>query len=170
MNQIDKILQSKQTLVPAVVCFPVKGDEVLLMHRIKTSDGLGQDLISGIGGKVGDEEAFKNETHEQALIREVEEEVGIIPTKYTDVGRVKFLWPAKPKWSMDVIIYIVNAWNKEPRETAVARPEWYKISNLPKQNMWEDNQYWVPQVLEGKKVNVVFLFDENGKIVEYRVS
>lgn len=165
---IDKVLDTKPILIPAVVCFPVKDQDVLLMRRTKTSDGLGQDLISGIGGKVGDSETFRNETHEEALVREVHEEVGITPTKYRKIGRVRFLWETKPNWNMDVTIYIVEAWRGNPVETDVAKPVWHKISNLPKIHMWEDNHYWLPKVLEGEKVNAIFLYDENKKLSEHR--
>lgn len=168
MNQISKILQASPELIPAVVCFPVRGEDVLLIHRVKTSDGLGQDLVSGIGGKVGDDEAFKNETHDEALIREVWEEIGIKPTKYQKVGRVRFLWETKPKWNMDVVIYIVDEWEGEPIETEVAKPVWHKIANLPKENMWEDNLHWVPKVLSGEKVDAVFLYGPDKTIIETR--
>lgn len=167
MSQIQYYLETKPYLIPAVVCFPIKGNEVLLMHRIKTSSGLGQDLVSGIGGKVGDLAEFANETHEEALLREVEEEVGIVPTNYRNMGRVRFLWAAKPKWNMDVQIFIVEAWTGEPINTDVAQPVWHKVKNLPKENMWEDNLHWVPKVLAGANIDAVFLYDELGKLADF---
>lgn len=170
MTKIDKVLATVPDLIPAVVCFPVKGEDVLLMHRIKTSGGLGQDLVSGIGGKVGDEEDFKNETPEEALIREVQEEIGITPVTYRQVGRVRFLWETKPNWNMNVLIYIVDSWEGNPVETEVAKPVWHKICDLPTENMWEDNLHWVPQILAGEQVDGVFLYGADKKLAEYRLS
>ena len=167
MTQIQDVLKQNLTLIPAVVCFPVKDDDVLLMHRVKTSDGLGQDLVSGIGGKVGDQEAFKNETHDEALLREVKEEIGITPTMYRKVGRVRFIWATKPTWNMDVTIYIVDWWSGDPVESEVAKPIWHKVSELPKEKMWEDNLYWVPKILAGEIVDAVFLYGEDKKLAEH---
>lgn len=164
MSQLQNMLAQKPTLTSAVVGFAVRGDEVLLMHRIK---GLGQGLVSGIGGKVGDEEAFAHETPDQALVREFQEEIGITPTRYRKVGRVRFIWTTKPKWSMDVAIYLIDEWHGEPIETDVAKPIWHKINDLPTQNMWEDNLYWVPRILDGEYVDAVFLYGPDEKIIEH---
>ena len=168
MTKIQELLESKVSLIPAVVSFPIRGDEVLLIHRVKVSEGLGLNLISGVGGKVGgDIPKFATESAEAALEREVFEEIEIKPTKFRHVGRVRFIWIAKPKWSMDVRIYIVDEWEGSPTETAVAKPVWHKIDNLPVEQMWEDNRYWVHKVLAGERIDAVFLYGENGKLIEH---
>ncbi|MFZ5425132.1 MAG: NUDIX domain-containing protein [Patescibacteria group bacterium] len=167
MKQLEHALKQNLTFVPAVVGFPIKGNKVLLMHRIKTSSGLGQDLVSGIGGKVGDEEMFKGESHEEALVRETKEEVGIVPIEFKESGNVTFIWTTKPEWNMKVKIYTINSWEGVPKQTEVALPVWHNKNNLPKENMWEDNIHWVPKVLAGEIVDAVFLYDESKRLSEY---
>ena len=68
--------------IPAVVAFLVKDDQVLLIERKKVTLNLGKNLISGVGGKIGDSEPFKNESADEALVRELNEELELTPTKY----------------------------------------------------------------------------------------
>lgn len=166
MSKIKEMLNKDPKFVKAVVCFPVYDEKVLLMHRKKTSDGLGQDLVSGIGGKVGDIPGLESETDQEALVRECEEEIGIKPTRYAIAGRVRFIWETKPNWNMDVTVFIVTEWENEPQETAVAKPVWHQIANLPESQMWEDNRHWVPKVLARENVDAVFYYGKNKTIEE----
>jgi 8-oxo-dGTP diphosphatase len=160
---IKDYLKTNPILTYAVVCFLLKGDEILLGVREKVSQGLGQDLIAGIGGKrEGDE------TDDQTLLREVEEEIGVKLGKYEYKGRVKFYFPHKPKWNQDVAVYIATEWIGEPHkvipndsESGIIDPKWFKLDAIPYDKMWEDNERWLPQILKGEDVSMEFLFDEN---------
>lgn len=167
MSNIEKHLKEGIKFVPAVVCYFVKGDKVLLGLRKKVSLGLGENLIAGIGGKVGDLPDNCDETPEQALLREVMEEIGVKVLTYKKVGSVRFIWPGKPKWQQEVLAYIVESWEGEPQETEVMKPMWFDIGSLPVTQMWDDNAYWVPKVLAGESVNVTFLYGDNSKVIEY---
>jgi 8-oxo-dGTP diphosphatase len=46
------------------------------------------------------------------------------------------------------------------------RPAWFKLSEIPYELMWDDSHYWLPHVLEGKKVNAEFTYDEDNKKVK----
>src|SRR5690242_6062547 len=117
MATITEHLESGTQFVPSVVGFLISGDQILLGLRKKVSLGLGANLISGIGGKVGDTEDIADETHEEALIREFAEEIDVRVENYHKVGRVRFIFPAKPKWQQDVTIYVIDEWTGEPQET-----------------------------------------------------
>lgn len=169
MGKLQDYLQSDITMTPAVVCYLIRGNKVLLGLRKKVSSGLGQNLISGIGGKVGDLPEIAGETADEALAREVLEEIGVKVTKFRRVGRVRFLFPCKPKWNQDVVAYIVEEWEGEPRETEAIEPMWFELGSLPAGQMWDDNKYWVPRVLAGECVDVSFLYDDsNSKVAEYK--
>lgn len=168
MTKIIDYLKEGVEFVPAVVGFMVRDNQVLLGLRKKVSLGLGENLISGIGGKVGDHPEFAKENPDQALVREFQEEVGVTPTVFEKCGRVRFIFPDKPKWSQEVDIYRITKWQGVPRETESISPVWFEQNNLPKMRMWEDNVYWVPLVLRGESVEMVFLYGENNQIVEYQ--
>jgi 8-oxo-dGTP diphosphatase len=152
---------------PAVVCYLVRDGKVLLGLRKRVSWGMGENLIAGIGGKVGDKAEFSNETCLGALGREVIEEIGVKIGRVKEAGEVKFIFPHKPRWNQDVYVYVVETWDGEPTETEDIAPMWFDVLSLPRDRMWDDNAYWVPKVLAGGCVNATFLFDENNKVLEH---
>jgi len=161
METINYYLEQEPSFTKSVVAFLMREDQVLLGRRIKVSNNLGQDLIAGIGGKLED-----SESDEEALIRELEEEINVTPTKFVKVGNVKFLFPHKPSWQQDVSIFIVNNWRGDPIKTDVIEPKWFPINSIPYEQMWEDNSYWLPKILNGLEVDTIYLYDENGKVQE----
>lgn len=170
MSLIEKYLEQNPTFTPAVVGYLVEGDKVLLGLRKKVSFGLGENLIAGIGGKVGDILKFKDESKKEALIREFEEEIRVEILEYKRLGRIRYIFPHKPKWDQDVTIYIVTKWEGVPQETESISPSWYKQDDLPKGQMWEDNLYTIPNVLAGNEIEGTFLYGIKGNIEEYHLK
>lgn len=136
-----------------VVCYLVQDDRVLLGLRKKSSRGLGISRVAGIGGGIED-----NESADEALCREVYEEVGVELTDFKKMGRVVFLYPNTTKW------------NGEPSESDEIYPDFFSINDLPFDRMFVDNPYWVPHVLAGKTVEARFIYDENHQIQESRIE
>ncbi|MDP2873965.1 MAG: NUDIX domain-containing protein [bacterium] len=167
MSEIEKHLSSGLVFVPAVVFYLKHGNRVLLGLRKKVSLGLGENLIAGIGGKVGDSPEYRDETPEEALVREGLEEIGVTIRVYRRLGRVRFIYPHKPQWNQDVLAYVIDEWEGEPQETEVIKPLWFDTGGLPTAKMWPDNAYWVPRILAGEYVDIVFLYDGGGKVVEH---
>lgn len=174
MSEINRYLSSV-TFTQAVVGYLRDGQRVLLGERKKVSGGLGQSLIAGIGGKVGDFPEIKDETPEEAMDREASEEIGgekglkVLEKSYK--GRVRFIFAHKDpdsKWNQDVKIYEITRWEGEPTETESTRPMWFSVDEIPWERMWEDNQHWLPLVLQGQEVDAIFIFSGDNKILEYR--
>lgn len=168
MTTIASLLNADNVVfVPAVVGYLQQQDRVLLGLRKRVSAGLGEGLVAGIGGKIGDAPELANETADAALVREFQEEVGVTPIKWENKGSVKFIFPAKSKWNQDVTIYTITAWEGQPQETEVIKPLWFPLTELPFERMWEDNQHWVPRALAGEMIQAVFLYDLDNKLAEY---
>lgn len=171
METIDSYLDTKPDFVKAVVGYLIKDENLILGLRKKVSNGLGENLISGIGGKVE-----KGEKDEEALIREIDEEICVKVLEYRDMGRVRFLFPHKPSWNQDVKIYIADEWDGEPTETEAIMPinsiedKALTKANIPLDRMWDDNSYWLPHVLSGKRIDAFYLFDENSKVIEEKIK
>jgi len=46
------------------------------------------------------------------------------------------------------------------------RPAWFSESEIPYDSMWEDDRYWLPQLLAGKKIQAEFTLDGDNKVVQ----
>lgn len=55
-------------------------------------------------------------------------------------------------------------------ESEEMSPKWFKIEEIPFREMWDDDKFWLPQVLNGKKLKAKFVFKEGEKIAEKYVK
>lgn len=70
----------------STLCYITRGDQVLMLHRVKKKNDVNHDKWIGIGGKF---EA--DETPDECLIREAYEETGLTLTRWKCHGVVTFL-------------------------------------------------------------------------------
>lgn len=165
-SQFEKDLNSKD-LIHANLIFLCKEDTVLLAMKKR---GFGKNLFNGVGGKpdVG-------ERMEESAIREAKEEIDVeIQIKdLQKVGEITFLFPYLDKslqFNHQVTVYITTKWQNEPKETEEMRPEWFDIDKIPLDRMWDDDKYWLPQVLLGEKIRAKFWFDKNQKVEKMEIK
>lgn len=144
---------------PCTLLFLRRDDEILLAMKKR---GLGEGRFNGVGGKI---EA--GETVEQAMVRECQEEIIVTPTRYQQVARLDFLMDsdAAEPWKLDGHVFVATEWEGEPHETEEMAPRWFMLSDIPYDDMWEDDIYWLPQVLEGKLIQASFAFDSSETLI-----
>jgi 8-oxo-dGTP diphosphatase len=143
--------------------FLIRDDEILLAMKKR---GFGSGRYNGVGGKIE-----PDETEEQAMIRECQEEIEVTPINYWKVAEHDFVQKngANP-WRMYVHAYMCDTWEGEPHETEEMAPEWFKLSDIPYDTMWQDDRYWLPQVLEGQKLVGNYTFDEHDNMLTHDVQ
>lgn len=139
----------------------LKQNEVLLIEKKR---GLGKGFFNGVGGKV-----HENESIEEAIIRECIEEIKVLPKNIEWKALLEFINKTnKGNEFFYVHVFTCKEWEGIPEETEEAKPFWFKITELPFDKMWEDDKYWLPHVLEGKKLFASFEFRdwklEKGKV------
>ena len=138
----------------ANLVFIVEDGRVLLIHK-KT--GLGAGKINGPGGKL---EA--GETPLEAAIREVEEELCIIPEALEEMGVLRFAF--RDGLHLHCTVFRSGGFRGEPTETIEAKPEWFDFDRIPYDRMWADDIHWLPGMLQGKKFDAWFEFDEESML------
>ena len=55
-----------------------------------------------------------------------------------------------------------------PVETVEADPFWCPVTELPFDDMWDDDRYWLPRLLAGERLGGEFLFDD-GRLLAHRL-
>ena len=68
------------------LCYIERGDEYLMLHRVKKKNDVNQDKWIGVGGKFEDKES-----PEDCILRETMEETGLRLTDYRYRGLVTFV-------------------------------------------------------------------------------
>ncbi len=153
----------------ATLCFLLRDDEICLGLKKR---GFGKNKYNGFGGKVGDKEEFIDETIEESLKREGKEEFDIEVNTTKKVGELEFVFPHNPSWNMEVHVFICEQgnWTGEPKEGEEMKPEWFKLPEIPYDQMWDDDKHWLNTILEGKTIKGKFKFNKNGKVSNYKLQ
>jgi 8-oxo-dGTP diphosphatase len=140
---------------------------LMFLHRagrvllIRKRRGHGAGKINGPGGK-----PEAGETPLDCVLRETEEEVGVRPVGARLAGVFCFIDQASADWLG--FIFVASDYTGTPRATAEAIPAWYRIGELPVQDMWEDDRHWLPRVLAGERLEGEFLF-RDGALLAHRL-
>ncbi len=137
----------------------IQNERVLLILKKR---GLGSGLFNGVGGKVE-----RGETIEEAVIRECIEEVGVKPLNLKWMGLLEFY--NNNELYGYVHVYTANSYEGELRETDEAKPIWFRFDEIPYDKMWGDDIFWLPHVLNGKKIYGRFWFVNWKEIIRKEV-
>lgn len=140
-----------------------KDDQILLAMKKR---GFGEGRWNGVGGKV---EA--GESIEQAMIRETQEEIGVTPIIYEKVADIRFdeYFKGEPTL-MHVHVFTTTKWDGEPIESEEMAPKWFDQKDIPYEDMWADDPFWLSQVLAGKKISADFKLDNKDVIIQHTIK
>ncbi len=149
-------------MVHATICFVIRpgNPQCVLLGKKKRGFGLGK--LNGIGGKLE-----PKESPEDGVIREVKEEVGLtIPRSgLHPAGRITFRFPFMETFDHFVHVFVASEWEGEPIETDEMAPDWFAVCDIPFSRMWQDDAYWLPMVLRGKRIDAEFTFGSDNETV-----
>lgn len=138
-----------------------KAKEILL--GMKTKHLFGGGNYNGPGGK------FKetDKTIEQTAIRETQEEAGLV-IKLEDLikaGEFTFIFPESQKQFNQVVhVYLIRKWQGNPTNSDEMLWKWFSFEKIPYERMWDDDKYWLPEILKARRIKSTFYFDENKKV------
>jgi 8-oxo-dGTP diphosphatase len=143
------------------LCFLIQEDQVLLIYKKR---GFGKNKWNGPGGK-----KKVHETHEAATIREIKEEVNLQIHSLEKVGILDFFFIKPTKEQIQVHVYTSHHFHGIIQESEEAKPRWFKFTDIPFDQMWSDDKYWLPAVLSGQSVRGHFIFDQNNQLLNYHL-
>jgi 8-oxo-dGTP diphosphatase len=110
-----------------------KGDQYLMLHRVKKEKDINKDKWIGVGGKFEDKES-----PEDCLLREVREETGLTLTSYRFRGIITFITDRYETEYMH--LYTADAWEGEMIECNEGNLEWIDKSEVFNLNIWEGDK------------------------------
>ena len=150
-------------MLETTLCLLKKENEILLAMKKR---GFGEGKYNGVGGKIEG-----GETPDEAMIRETKEEILVTPTQYEKVGIIEFDEFYKgQKERVMFHLYIASEWQGEPTESDEMKPEWFDIQSIPYDKMFPDDKYWLPLILEGRKIKAYFDFDEEWNLLGKKID
>ena len=109
------------------LCYIERGEQYLMLHRVKKKNDINQDKWVGVGGKFEDKES-----PEECLLREVKEETGLTLTSYQYRGLVTFV---SDRWVTEYMhLFAADGFTGEMIECNEGNLEWVdkdKVKDLP---------------------------------------
>ena len=148
----------------ATLCLLFRGDPVekVLLGMKKARFGAGK--YNGFGGKVEPDESIV-----QAAARELTEEAGVHVDldALQPIGHLTFLFPHRREWEQVVHVYSAYRWQGTPGESEEMAPFWFRVDEIPYDEMWDDDRHWLPHVLDGKRVLATFIYRADNETVEH---
>ncbi len=123
--------------------------------------GHGEGKWNGFGGKVEE-----GETIEEAARRETKEESGVEINEINKLGIVEFCYQ-DGSGNMEVHIFRAKEFAGNPAESGEMKPKWFRVDEIPYDQMWPDDKYWLPLFLKGKNFKGKFLFNDLNEIMDY---
>jgi ADP-ribose pyrophosphatase YjhB (NUDIX family) len=136
-----------------------------ILLGLKKKETLGHGKWNGFGGKVKGDESILD-----AAKRELKEESGVIALTMEKRGVQEFVGEKRPGEILEVHTFLITKWHGEPAETEEMIPKWFPLTDIPYQNMWDDDKISLPIFLENKFFIAKFWLDEDEQVVEYDIE
>ncbi len=143
------------------LCLIYNNTHLLLGYKKR---GFGVGRWNGFGGKVAN-----GETTLEAAKRELKEEANIESQNIKKRGVINFSFKERPE-VLEVHFFSVNEFTGEPKETEEMNPQWFHFDQIPYDNMWPDDKYWLPILLAGKNFRGKFYFKDLNTILDYKIE
>ena len=123
-------------MINTTLCYILRGDECLMLHRVKKENDLNKDKWIGIGGKFEDKES-----PEDCLLREVREETGLTLTDYAYRGIVTFV---SDRWPTEYMhLFTATAFTGTLKTCDEGELEWLPWEMLTKIPHWEGDEIFL---------------------------
>ena len=123
-------------MLNTTLCYIERGDEYLMLHRVKKENDINRDKWIGLGGKFEEDES-----PEECLLREVYEESGLRLTSWRYRGIVTFV---NTKCSSEYMhLFTADGFEGTVGPCDEGELEWIKKSELTKLTLWEGDRIFL---------------------------
>ena len=120
----------------STLCYITRGDDVLMLHRVKKKNDINKDKWIGIGGKFEDQES-----PDECILREAKEETGLTLTSWRCRGVVTFLNTGCDGEYM--YLFTADGWEGNMKECDEGDLQWVSREFLYSLPMWEGDRIFL---------------------------
>ena len=143
----------------STLCYILRGDEVLMLHRVKKEQDINRDKWIGIGGKFEFEES-----PDECLLREAKEETGLTLTSWRGRGIVTFLNEGGEGEYM--YLFTADGFEGELKECDEGDLEWVSREFLSSLPMWEGDKIFLDLLWKDAPFFLLTLRYRQGTLIE----
>lgn len=149
-------------MILATLCYVKSDGCTLMVYRNKKANDMHEGKWNGLGGKLE-----SGETPEEGVIREVQEEAGLLIQNPRLHGLLMF-----PNFKGDdwyVFVFTASEFSGELIDSPEGRLEWIEDSQLSSLNLWESDHIFFQWIERGEFFSAKFEY-EGDKMRAYDVS
>lgn len=142
------------------LCYILRGNEVLMLHRVKKKNDVNQDKWIGVGGKFeGDE------SPDECLLREAYEETGLTLTNYRCRGIITFL--TNGPWEGEYMyLFTADGFTGNIKQCDEGDLQWVSRDFLDKLPKWEGDQIFLDLLWQDAPFFLLKLRYDGDQLVE----
>ena len=122
-------------MINTSLCYITRGNDVLMLHRVKKKNDINHDKWIGIGGKFEE-----NEAPDECLLREVQEETGLTLTDWKCRGIVTFLSENDGEY---MYLFTADGFEGQLKECDEGDLQWVSREFLDELPKWEGDKIFL---------------------------
>lgn len=123
-------------MINTTLCYLRRGEDYLMLHRVKKKNDINHDKWIGVGGKFEDKES-----PEDCLLREVWEETGLTLTSYQYRGIVTFVSDQYETEFMH--LFTADRWTGTIKDCSEGVLEWVPQAQVARLPSWEGDKIFL---------------------------
>ena len=142
------------------LCYITRGDEILMLHRVKKENDVNKDKWIGIGGKF-----LPEESPEACLLREAKEETGLTLTSWRCRGIVTFL--TNGPWEGEYMyLFTADGFEGQLQSCDEGDLQWVSRDFLYQLPMWEGDKIFLDLLWQDAPFFLLTLRYDGDKLAE----
>jgi 8-oxo-dGTP diphosphatase len=147
-------------MIQSTLCYITRGDDVLMLHRVKKKNDVNKDKWIGIGGKFEE-----NETPDECLLREAYEETGLRLTRWQCRGIVTFL--TNGPWDGEYMyLFTADGFEGELKQCDEGDLQWVSREFMDSLPTWEGDRIFLDLLWKDAPFFLLKLRYDGEKLVE----